>query len=50
LTESPQPWYKIVTPREDLRDDKFFDALVDASTEEKRCVVGVLTRKKGLGF
>jgi hypothetical protein len=34
---SLEPWYKVVTPREDMR-------------EEERAVDDVLARKKGLGF
>jgi hypothetical protein len=50
-----KPWYRVVTPREDLREGKPLDASefavhLKSVTDEKRWVDGVLARKKGLGF
>jgi hypothetical protein len=50
---SLKAWYKVVNPREDLREGKPLDAsecAVHLDIEQKRWVDGVLARKKGLGF
>jgi hypothetical protein len=48
-----KPCYRVVNPREGLREGKPLDAsecAVHLDIEQKRWVDGVLARKKGLGF